>query len=911
MAKFNRPGTRAATTSPVRTEPSPSGWTFEGALGFGRDVKSELYLLAVTNMVGEQTFYESSVGRDSRYAQLIGEIALADPEWIARFLTWLRNGAHMRSASLVGGLEAARAMVAAGIPGGRRIVDAVLQRPDEPGESLAYWAAAHGRTMPKAVKRGISDAATRLYSERSALKYDTASKGYRFGDVLNLVHATPREDWQADLFGHLLDRRYGRDEAIPDSLAMLRANRALRDEAAVRPEVLLDPDRLSKAGMTWEDALSLAGTSVDKAKLWEAMIPSMGYMACLAEGTPVWLPDGTTAPIEAVVAQRLQVLSYDKSWDTRAVEYGANQGIRDDPVGKLIPITPTAWIDAGLRPVASIRFTSGRVIEATYDHRWVRQRQSGPKAWEWTTTGDLKIDDRIPTPLTASYFGDEGDARDGYFVGAMLGDGGMTALTPEFHADPHDGAAAFMRDYAVEHGCEVREDKRGTIVRMRFPYRQWRRNPVTEVLRHYDVRGKRCERKALPQRPFSRDFWIGTLSGLIDADGCVRERRNPKSAYHASVEYATVSLRLAEQVSDALLRLGVASVVRERPVRGIANHPIHLVEVSRAIAVVRLAGLLDLRIGYKAAKLERAAEKLAHVEPARSEMNGYDGSVALDRIAAIEDAGVKPAYCVTVEPSNLFVANGIATGNCLRNLRNFDAAGVSDAVAAEVAARLADPDEVARSRQMPMRFLSAHKAAPSLRWRHALDKALAASLGSVPELDGRTLILVDTSASMNSGFSRDGTLKRWDAAAMFGLALARRCKESDVVSFSSDWNGRQPTMVFPAVAGESLLRSLDRWQHGGYFIGGGTETEAAVRAHYAGHDTVVILTDEQARHGFSNDVAAAVPTSKAVYTWNLAGYRFGHAPSGSGGRHTFGGLSDAAFGMIGLLEQGRNADWPF
>lgn len=43
---------------------------------------------------------------------------------------------------------------------------------------------------------------------------------------------------------------------------------------------------------------------------------------------------------------------------------------------------------------------------------------------------------------------------------------------------------------------------------------------------------------------------------------------------------------------------------------------------------------------------------------------------------------------------------------------------------------------------------SPHEQAPSLRWGHALDKALQASLGNLPALPGRTLILVDTSASM-------------------------------------------------------------------------------------------------------------------------------------------------------------------
>jgi hypothetical protein len=45
----------------------------------------------------------------------------------------------------------------------------------------------------------------------------------------------------------------------------------------------------------------------------------------------------------------------------------------------------------------------------------------------------------------------------------------------------------------------------------------------------------------------------------------------------------------------------------------------------------------------------------------------------------------------------------------VRNLRNFDRAGVSDEVAAEVARRISDPAEVARSRQLPFRYLSAYR----------------------------------------------------------------------------------------------------------------------------------------------------------------------------------------------------------
>jgi hypothetical protein len=79
-----------------------------------------------------------------------------------------------------------------------------------------------------------------------------------------------------------------------------------------------------------------------------------------------------------------------------------------------------------------------------------------------------------------------------------------------------------------------------------------------------------------------------------------------------------------------------------------------------------------------------------------------------------------------------------------------------------------------------------------------------------------------------------------------------------------------------------------------------------VKKHFARHDRVVILTDEQASYG---DVGQVLPAHVPLYTWNLAGYRLGHAPSGTAHRHTFGGLTDQAFRMIPLLEGG--GDWPF
>lgn len=90
-------------------------------------------------------------------------------------------------------------------------------------------------------------------------------------------------------------------------------------------------------------------------------------------------------------------------------------------------------------------------------------------------------------------------------------------------------------------------------------------------------------------------------------------------------------------------------------------------EITRAAALVRLAGLLDLRIGYKASKLKRLVHTVGHVAPARSEMHGYDESVALDRVKSVSGPEVRHVYGVTVSPSGLLVVNGLVMGAMLKS----------------------------------------------------------------------------------------------------------------------------------------------------------------------------------------------------------------------------------------------------
>lgn len=246
------------------------------------------------------------------------------------------------------------------------------------------------------------------------------------------------------------------------------------------------------------------------------------------------------------------------------------------------------------------------------------------------------------------------------------------------------------------------------------------------------------------------------------------------------------------------------------------------------------------------------------------------------------------------------IAPTMGTMALIRNLRNMDEAGLPSRVVDEVARKIEDPEQVRRSKAFPFRFLAAHNAVSSLNWGKSLERALAASLANVPELGGSTLILVDRSGSMFGPQMKGTQLDRADSAALFGSALAMRAKNATLVEFGTS------SREVPFRRGESVLKMVDK-----FTSLGGTNTTEAVRLHYRGHDRVVIITDEQAGYSFHGDPTKQVPGNIPVYTWNLAGYRVGHGPSGSSNRHTFGGLSDSSFRTISLLEGGRDGRWPW
>lgn len=163
----------------------------------------------------------------------------------------------------------------------------------------------------------------------------------------------------------------------------------------------------------------------------------------------------------------------------------------------------------------------------------------------------------------------------------------------------------------------------------------------------------------------------------------------------------------------------------------------------------------------------------------------------------------------------------------LRNLRNMTAASVDtglirDAILARKGAR-----DV-----LPFRFVAAARACPQME--PALDTALLASLGDMPKLPGKTVVLVDVSGSMNDKLSSKSDLTRRDAAA----TLASILPGEDVRVFAF----ADTVVEIPRRMGMAGVDAINQAPRGSTRL---FDAVAAVKAQVP-HDRMVVITDEQA-----------------------------------------------------------------
>ena len=180
----------------------------------------------------------------------------------------------------------------------------------------------------------------------------------------------------------------------------------------------------------------------------------------------------------------------------------------------------------------------------------------------------------------------------------------------------------------------------------------------------------------------------------------------------------------------------------------------------------------------------------------------------------------------------------------LRNLRGMLDAGVDETLVRDAILARKGADKV-----LPFRFTAAARACP--RMEPVLDEALCERILEMPVLPGRTLVLVDVSASMRQPLSRRSDMTRMDAAATLASVIHGDLR---VISFSDRH------VEVPARRGMAGVDAVMRSQpHGMTRLG-----EAVRHANTLPHDRLIVVTDEQSRS------PVPAPVAEKAYMINVA-----------------------------------------
>jgi 60 kDa SS-A/Ro ribonucleoprotein len=213
----------------------------------------------------------------------------------------------------------------------------------------------------------------------------------------------------------------------------------------------------------------------------------------------------------------------------------------------------------------------------------------------------------------------------------------------------------------------------------------------------------------------------------------------------------------------------------------------------------------------------------------------------------------------------------------LRNLRNMEQAKVDERLI------LTAVKQMKTDRVLPFRFIAAARYAP--QWEEALESVMFSCVAGQPKMQGKTVLLVDVSGSMDARLSGKSDMTRADAGYGLAILLREVCGKVEIFSFSDH------TKRIPPRRGFALRDAL----HGSQ-AHSGTKLGNAVKEVQGLYDRLIVITDEQA--------ADSVPAPTAAgYVINVASYKNG---VGYGKWMHIDGWSEAVIDYIRAFE---SYDW--
>lgn len=254
----------------------------------------------------------------------------------------------------------------------------------------------------------------------------------------------------------------------------------------------------------------------------------------------------------------------------------------------------------------------------------------------------------------------------------------------------------------------------------------------------------------------------------------------------------------------------------------------------------------------------------------------------------------------------------------LRNLRNIINAQVKADIIKDVALRIANPNEVMRSRQFPFRFLSAYRELSNISNGNvsvimdALENAVLVTAQNITGFDQNTRVLIacDVSGSMYSPISSRSSVKNYDVGLVLAMLLKNRCKNVISGIFGDVW--KVVNMPSRNILG-NVIQMYAQEGKVGYSTNGFKVIEFLCTQSIK-MDKVMMFTDCQMWNSYRDKRSIQTEWKKykiiapdaKLYLFDLAGY--GQSPLKLVGNDVFliAGWSDKVFDMLAAIENGRD-----
>lgn len=242
----------------------------------------------------------------------------------------------------------------------------------------------------------------------------------------------------------------------------------------------------------------------------------------------------------------------------------------------------------------------------------------------------------------------------------------------------------------------------------------------------------------------------------------------------------------------------------------------------------------------------------------------------------------------------------------LRNLRNI--INVQPDNISDVWKKIADPEAVKRSRQLPFRFLAAYQNLPAgcgSKAYDALETAVDASVENLPKLPGKTVIAVDVSGSMGNYVSRKSEIRCCEIGMMLGMIANRICDDAIFYEFDNRIEeipvSSNRTGLLYACTHEAKAR-------------GGTDMRLPFHKMLMDHvkaDRVIIVSDNECNYGMhaTQSYADRYRNELNPDCWIHAIDLMGYGTQQFTGRNTniIAGWSEKVFDFILLAEKGEGS----